>query len=276
MKKYLIIFGIFGIGFYVGTLAAYILKDDINSEFLGQVGDFLGGYLNPLFALLSFIALLITIVFQSEELKNSREELRLTREELAKSAEAQERSSQIFEQQRFENTFFSLLKTLNLDIKDFKSNNDRFLENHGDYDNPELKYVANFFRIAILVYEILKFINDYNTNQITSKEQNCGYKRHSNILRACLDADILQLLLIYCCNDNIVDAYNIRQLLEKYNILEYMPIDKSINMEKRIPDDIMEITYEVYIIRLIKKYLTIGHISIFGDNVYIKGLKFDF
>ncbi|WP_298946935.1 hypothetical protein [uncultured Campylobacter sp.] len=102
MKKYLIIFGIFGIGFYIGTLAAYFLKDDINSEFLGQVGDFLGGFLNPLFALLSFIALLITIVFQSEELKNSREELKLTREELAKSAEAQEKSSQIFEQQRFE------------------------------------------------------------------------------------------------------------------------------------------------------------------------------
>ena len=270
MKKYLIIFGIFGIGFYVGTLTAYILKDDIDSEFLGQVGDFLGGFLNPLFALLSFIALLITIVFQSEELKNSREELKLTREELAKSAEAQEKSAQIFEQQRFENTFFSLLKTLNFDIKDFKSNNERFLENHGDYDNPELKCVANFFRIAILVYEILKFIDDYNTNQITGKEQDFEYKKYSNILRACLDADILQLLLVYCCNDNIVDAYNIRQLLEKYSILEYMPIDKSKIMEIHVPADIMEITYELYIIQLIKKYFTTVQISIFGNNAYIK------
>lgn len=257
-------------------IAYFFLLYFIDSDKLGTTGDYFGGILNPILAFLSLMALLKTISIQSKELKNSREELRLTREELAKSAEAQEKSSQILEQQRFENTFFSLLKTLNLDIKDFKSNNDRFLENHGDYDNPELECVANFFRIAILVYEILKFIDDYNTNQITSKEQDFEYKKYSNILRACLDADILQLLLIYCCNDNIVDVYNIRQLLEKYSILEYMPIDKSKIMEIHVPAYIMGITYELYIIQLIKKYLTIGHISIFGNNVYIKGLKFDF
>ncbi|WKB50549.1 hypothetical protein [Eleftheria terrae] len=69
----------------------------------GQFGDFLGGSLNPLFAFLSFIALVFTLVLQTRqlalsrhqmevsrnELALSRTELELTRAELTKSAAAQ-------------------------------------------------------------------------------------------------------------------------------------------------------------------------------------------
>ncbi len=37
----------------------------------GEFGDFLGGTLNPLFALLGLLALLLTIVLQSKELRLS-------------------------------------------------------------------------------------------------------------------------------------------------------------------------------------------------------------
>ena len=44
-------------------------------ETWGQFGDFIGGTLNPLFAVTALFALLYTIRLQSEELRASREEL---------------------------------------------------------------------------------------------------------------------------------------------------------------------------------------------------------
>ena len=266
MKKYLIIFGILGIGFYIGTLAAYILKDDINSEFLGQVGDFLGGFLNPLFALLSFIALLITIVFQSEELKNSREELKLTREELAKSAEAQEKSAQIFEQQRFENTFFSLLETINLCIREFKQNNKYYLElkNLSKNTNNEFMCVMEFSRTAILVYQVLKFIDSYEN----SKDR-INANKYSAILRSCLDTDILQLLAINCYNDEIEDMYKFRVLMNKYAILEHMKLTTSNKMYQYMAVDSKD-----FLLKVVHEYMKNGYKDIFGKNQYIKNINF--
>lgn len=267
MKKYLIIFGILGIGFYIGTLAAYILKDDINSEFLGQVGDFLGGFLNPLFALLSFIALLITIVFQSEELKNSREELKLTREELAKSAEAQEKSAQIFEQQRFENTFFSLLETVKSSIKDFKQNSKWYLEpkNFNIPDCNDLRCVEEFSKVAMLIYQILRFIDNYDKNQ-----NNIDTKKYSNILRSYLDADILQLLAISCYSDDIYDIYKFRDLIKKYTLLKHMPLIVSKKMNPFITMNSGD-----FLLKVVDGYIKGGHKEVFGENQYIKNLNFN-
>ena len=210
------------------------------------------------------MALLKTISIQSKELKNSREELRLTREELAKSAEAQERSSQIFEQQRFENTFF-LLETLNLGIEIFKHNNEQYFENYGDYNNPALKCIANFSKIAILIYQILKFINDYNEKQNIAKEQGFEYKKYSSILRACLDEDILQLLLINCYDEEIADIHKFRQLMEKYNMLEHMPTEASNIMKNHINLD--DARYGIYINKIKTKYTDNGYKNIFGNNL---------
>ena len=67
----------------------------------GQMGDYFGGMLNPIFAFASFMALLYTIRIQSEE-------LRMTREELSKSAAAAQLSAELekqnLEQQRINNS----------------------------------------------------------------------------------------------------------------------------------------------------------------------------
>jgi len=228
-------------------IAYFFLLCFIGSDKLGTTGDYFGGILNPILAFLSLMALLKTISIQSKELKNSREELRLTREELAKSAEAQEKSAQIFEQQRFENTFFSLLETLNSSIEEFKRNNMRYLEK---YNDPSFKCVANFSKTAILIYQILKFINDYNKKQGIAKEQSFEYKKYSSILRACLDVDILQLLLINCWDNDIADIDKFRQLMEKYNMLEHMPIKSSKIMNGHI---VSSDEYQGYICKIIKE-----------------------
>ncbi|WP_051361315.1 hypothetical protein [Desulfuromonas sp. TF] len=79
------------------AIGAYVLKFDAglssNPEIWGQFGDYIGGVLNPFFALLGLIALLLTIVLQSRELEYTRQELR-------NSSIALEGSREIAQQQK--------------------------------------------------------------------------------------------------------------------------------------------------------------------------------
>lgn len=50
-----------------------------DQEVWAQFGDYFGGVLNPVFAFLAFIALLITINLQNKALSQSKKELELTR-----------------------------------------------------------------------------------------------------------------------------------------------------------------------------------------------------
>ena len=68
----------------------------------GEFGDFLGGTLNPLLTFLTFMGLLITIVLQQTELRD-------TRVELERSATALESQLKANDRQNFESTFFQML-----------------------------------------------------------------------------------------------------------------------------------------------------------------------
>lgn len=72
----------------------------------GEWGDFFGGMLNPILTFLTFLGLLITIVLQQKELKE-------TRKELERSADALQNQHDAINRQIFENTFFQLLSLLN-------------------------------------------------------------------------------------------------------------------------------------------------------------------
>lgn len=69
---------------------------------MGPFGDFIGGTLNPLLTFLTFMGLLVTIVLQQTELKD-------TRVELERSATALENQLQATDRQNFESTFFQML-----------------------------------------------------------------------------------------------------------------------------------------------------------------------
>lgn len=96
----------------------------------GPIGDFFGGFLNPIFSFLALMALIFTlwqqnkiieqqntviaqqdrsINVQLEELEATREELKLTREEAEKTSAALEAQHKSMEVQSFENKFFELL-----------------------------------------------------------------------------------------------------------------------------------------------------------------------
>lgn len=68
----------------------------------GQLGDFFGGTLNPIFGFISVIGLFLTILYQSREMS-------LSTEELAKSSEALTNQNAAIRLQSFEQTFFAWL-----------------------------------------------------------------------------------------------------------------------------------------------------------------------
>lgn len=82
---------------FVVNLVLFPLVDD-----LGAWGDFFGGVLNPVLTFFTFMGLLITIVLQQTELKE-------TRRELERSANALELQITSVTRQNFESTFFQML-----------------------------------------------------------------------------------------------------------------------------------------------------------------------
>ncbi|CAK16402.1 hypothetical protein PSEEN3677 [Pseudomonas entomophila L48] len=70
--------------------------------YMGQIGDFFGGVLNPLLSFMALIAVLFTIKMQSKELKEAKEETRIANR-------IQDKQTAVFERQNFESVLFRLL-----------------------------------------------------------------------------------------------------------------------------------------------------------------------
>lgn len=88
----------------------------------GAYGDTYGT-VNALFTALAFVGVITTILLQRKELTLQRQELKLTREELAGQKKQLQIQSDTFKQQRFENTFFELLR-VHIDIVSALSSSD--------------------------------------------------------------------------------------------------------------------------------------------------------
>ncbi len=77
----------------------------------GEFGDFLGGVLNPFFALIALFLLLLTVRLQTRELTQSTTELR-------RSAHALREQSDSLRRQNFERTFFEMVRLQHDIIRD--------------------------------------------------------------------------------------------------------------------------------------------------------------
>ncbi|MCC6076939.1 hypothetical protein ACFPTX_04485 [Pseudomonas sp. GCM10022188] len=88
---------------YSGTIVAIIIATFITTQLeeieingdIGQVGDFVGGLLNPIFSFMALIVLLRTTKIQIQEIQ--------------KSSEALLQQKEVTEREKFENTFFKLI-----------------------------------------------------------------------------------------------------------------------------------------------------------------------
>jgi hypothetical protein len=199
----------------------------------GAFGDFLGGTLNPLFALLSLFAILYTIKIQTQELQ-------ATKEELSKSRIAQEEQSKAFKtqnlsikQQTFENTFFKMLELHNELIGELYQNSNELYEKiftnrtNGKVSESFVEENKGIVKTSFMtLYQILKFIDDQNL-----KFENDAFFNptlYSNIVRATFDDVLLCFLAINC---NIEGFEKFKTLIEKYSFLEHLNIEHGLKEE---------------------------------------------
>ncbi|TVO65942.1 putative phage abortive infection protein [Denitromonas ohlonensis] len=108
------VLAVLAVGFYV--LRFYDAPISGDPAAWGQLGDYLGGVLNPAFSFFALLGLLMTLAMQAKELRLSREvakasqkALELSQIEMANSARALEQQNRAIDRQRFEQTFFAWL-----------------------------------------------------------------------------------------------------------------------------------------------------------------------
>lgn len=199
----------------------------------GAFGSYLGGVIGAVFASLSFVGLLVTVINQKQELKDN---------------------SKAQELQRFEDTFYSLLSMHNTSLSELKAryeNNNHFLHNLNTILDPKnspkeaLEEAQNeilndielsqYFRI---LYQVLKFVCKSNThnqnrqfslNYINSKETlTDDEKMYASLVRSFVPVPFLPLLAINCipsCSGlNNLPLFH--ALIERYEFLEHLRADK--------------------------------------------------
>ena len=229
---FLFVFGLYLYQFGAGGLSTK--RDE-----WGQFGDYIGGTLNPLFTLLTFIGILVTIVLQARELHYSTIELRT-------SSEALNTQATTTKLQQFENAFFQLLNLHNTIVNelDLRSRHspanvisrgrdcfrvfvdrykDRWNAESGDKESIEAiaqayerfyeenqHEVGHYFR---LLYNIVKFVDQ---SDIKNK------KFYTNLIRAQLSADELTMLFFNCLSrwGNV----KFKPLIERYALLKTLPV----------------------------------------------------
>ncbi len=218
-----------------------------DSSTWGTFGDFVGGILNPLIALLAFYWLTQSVLIQKTELSE-------TQKVLKETEKAQKEQALTQEKKRFEDTFFSLLNQLNtvfdglnesLIIRErplpskvmalhaavIKATVGSTIELRVAKMRESSSDTSHYFRV---LYHILKFILEHSRfnadpmlfEAAIKKNVTRTEKFYSNIVRSFLNKEIIQLLSINCIVEDPSDAfYKYRQLVERYSLLEHLHIE---------------------------------------------------
>lgn len=196
----------------------------------GQFGDYIGGVLNPIFAFLSFIILVMALVFQSRELHASISELK-------ESTKALNEQRAVLEKQTFENTYFQMLRRVSEIVDATKAVNTNKLgqdafkhfadglahksrnQNHdeksvrnvyGSVVKSESASLGHYFRT---LYHVFTFV-DRSTLSDSDKII------YANIARAQL-SDYELVVLFYNCTIGEGEE-GFKPLIEKYGLLKHL------------------------------------------------------
>lgn len=121
----IILLSVVFVGIYVIHFKSLSLSPETSDW--AYFGDYIGGVLGPLFALASFLAIVITLILQIKELSLQRKEFELQREEMKQARaeyfgqkKALEKQYESLEAQRFETTLSTLLRRQNDIINSMK------------------------------------------------------------------------------------------------------------------------------------------------------------
>ena len=170
-------------------LSWWLIHENIDcSTERGTFGDMFGA-VNALFSGLAFAGLIVTLLYQKEELKLQREELSETRKELKGQREEFEEQNKTMKRQRFENTFFNMLSlqqeiVANLSFEYYASPNIRphnipeeiFYRGvpKGQFHGREV--FEGIYKHAVIEYNGIRYLDG-----IYKLLSNSGYAIYSNI-----------------------------------------------------------------------------------------------
>lgn len=212
----LIIFGSF-YNFYF-----YSFPFPYNQEKLGQLGDFIGGNLNPVLTFISTLILINTVSLQRKANKLAVESYNLTkreadiaREESKKARTAIESQNRLVKLQFFESSYFNLLKMANEEVKSIKIQSKTLLEGAKAFEAIEHKFMelrkkgippniifeklddryGNFCFETIRNYSIVfKFINENSPSEV-----------RENYISIAISLIPVQVLYVLCIAKNHSD-----------------------------------------------------------------------
>lgn len=237
------LFRLFQFAIYAIFLVFFINIFSLGTSSFGEWGDFFGGVLNPILTFLTFMGLLITIVLQQKELRESKNEFK-------KSADALLDQSDSFRKQNFESTFFKL-------IEKFEEQSVNLIRIYID-DNTVKEYVNNYdirhFGFEYLRYNIYKYQEYYVkiSGKCSSKEAYCGLSEQGNTQILLEDYfKNFKFLISFIENSNLIDkgiyykiffsnltngeqvilfyhilyedtSNSIKLIIEKYSLFEYI------------------------------------------------------
>ncbi|MES2662144.1 MAG: putative phage abortive infection protein [Pseudomonadota bacterium] len=228
------------IAIYIGFFNYHKIPISKDASTWGQLGDFFGGILNPIFGFTSLIALLYSINFQVKELK-------LSRVEVAKTSEALVEQHKTMKIQNFETTFFSLIKSFH-DSKEYI----RFGQKNSD---PKFPYFGNnaftaHFRktyfindVAYKKMPILDAIKIFEDEFITEKNSGSNLKPYfqhlyfileylqkskienqdfyAKIIYCQLSQEELFFILLYFISEQ--SSHEFKSIIIRYQFLENLP-----------------------------------------------------
>lgn len=171
----------------------------------GTFGDFFGGTLNPILAFVSFLAVIYTVAIQNKQFKTN------------------EKTQAI---QQFEGFFAYMaaeLRDIFKGLDDETKNVQSYLDVGRDKFPLKNKLRTNFelVRFFMYLYQVLKHIHNLDDKFFEFEDK----KRYSNIIRAGLSNEILQLIYLNCVDfgkPKIDDFQEYKKLITEFSFLEHM------------------------------------------------------
>jgi hypothetical protein len=238
----------------------------IGKSSFGEWGDFFGGVLNPILTFLTFMGLLITIILQQIELKQSRKEFQGQKEAL--------------ENQEFDNKFFQMVNLLNTIISNLEVDSinrgkkvfpyllEKLVETTKLPQTTEhtLKnfkltfkkfnntYDENFKYYFLNLYQVLKYIDKNSTKKYPLKE-------YANIVRAQLSKNELILLFFNAIGVKEFSGDNYKKIIEKYSLFEHLTYEDLTRYDQEHKENCM---YQIK--ALVDLILPLYDKNAFGNN----------
>lgn len=237
----------------VCLLFVYIMKEQPwGMDKRGQFGDMFGA-LGAVFSGLAFAGLIVTLIQQHDDLKLQREYLRLQRQEIAQTnlelalqrKEMEEQNKTIM-LQRFETTFFNMLKSL-IEVRnnikysgdfDLRTGTSKVYEGKDaieriyqlgysqikkyGYNDPFIKnFMSHYFRHLIQTLKIID-IADF-----LSYQEKCYY---TEIVSSHMSLHEMCAFFYYCLSDEAKDKTKI--LVEKYALFKLLNNGETLSKEE--------------------------------------------